>query len=155
MGVGDDLDWVRRESHLKGAEGQLLVQSPGWAGCQERCAQLSQNDRKGGLSCRWMKVGFQQIPQAPKSLGIHDLACTDMPFIHAPQSCCTDAVLCMRATQILPSLPAELQGWLNTTGLTSCKITVRALGELLPVLGMSKSAMRHDLLKGLANLSSW
>lgn len=115
MGVGDDLDWVGRESHLKGAEGQLLVQSLGWAGCQERCAQLSQNDRKGGLSCRWMKVGFQQIPQAPKSLGIHDLACTDMPFIHAPQACCTDAVLRMRGTQILPSLPAELQGWLNTT----------------------------------------
>lgn len=103
-----------------------------------------------------MEVGFQQIPQAPKSLGIHDLACTDMPFMHAPQSCCTDAALCMRGTQILPSLPAELQGWLNTTVLTSYEIrTVRVLGELLPVLGMSKSAMRHDLLKGLANLSSW
>lgn len=103
-----------------------------------------------------MKVGFQQIPQAPKSLGILDLACTDMPFIDAPQSCCTDAVLCMRRTQILPSLPTELQEWLNTTVLTSYKIrTVRVLGELLPVLGMSKSAMRHNLRKGLANLSSW
>lgn len=95
MGVGDDLDRVRRESHLKGAEGQLLVQSHEPGRLPGAPCSAEPERQKGRLSCRWMKVGFQQIPQAPKSLGIHDLACTDMPFIHAPQSCCTDAVLCI------------------------------------------------------------
>lgn len=115
-GVGDDLDWLRRrESHLKGAEDQLLELShTSWAGCQEHHTQLSQNDRKGGLSCRWMKVGFQQIPQAPKSLGIHDLACTDVPFVHAPRSCVHRRSAVHQRDTILSFPPPR------ATGVTKC-----------------------------------